>query len=69
LATIGNDYSANNPYSAVSLSPASLNNTIITFSPSIVNSTSDMIFTIVTTNILPIGSSILIKYPISLYWA
>jgi hypothetical protein len=68
LATVGNDYSANNPFSAVSLSPATLNQSIINFNPNTVNTTSDMIFTIVTTNTLPVGSTIIIKFPTNNAW-
>lgn len=69
LVTVGIDYSANDPFAAVSLSPDQFTNTLITFNPSTVNTTSNMIFNIKTTNKLPIGASIIIKFPYNLQWA
>lgn len=69
LVTIGSDYSANDPFAAVSLTPNQFTSTLITFNPSIVNTTSSMVITLTTTNRLPIGSNIIIKFPYNLQWA
>lgn len=69
LATIGADYSANDPFSAVSLTPDVFNSATIGFNPVVVNTTGDMIVTLVNTNKLPAGSYIMVKFPNNLAWA
>lgn len=68
LVTIGADYSSNDPNAAVSLTPAVFNQSLINFSPATVNTTGNMVFTLTTTNRLPIGSSITVKFPFNLQW-
>lgn len=52
MVTVGNDYSANDIFSAVQLTPALFDNisTIVTFSNPIVNTSSNLLITLNTTN-------------------
>lgn len=68
LATVGSDYSANDQFSAISLTPASFSSASIVFDPTTVNTTGKMIITIKTTNRLPLGSYFQIKFPTNLAW-
>lgn len=68
LVTIGLDYSATDPFAAVSLTPALFTTTILSFNPATVNTTSNMIINLTTTNKLPVGSSIVVKFPYNLQW-
>ena len=50
LVYIGSDISANDPFSAVSLSPGTLTSISLTFDPSTVNTTSDLHIKVIPTN-------------------
>lgn len=66
---IGNDNSANDSFSAVSLTPADLTAITITFSPAYVNTTGSMHINFQPTNPLPAGSTIVVEFPFSITWA
>ena len=68
LATIGIDYSAYDPFAALSLTPAIFTQCYLTFSPSIVNTTANLIVSLMLTNSIPAGGSILVSFPTSLSW-
>lgn len=60
---IGDDYTAIDPFSAISLIPDVFNSISVNFNPSIVNTTGNMIVNFVNTNRLPIGAVISVKLP------
>ena len=67
VVKLGVDYSANS--TTVSLTPASLLASTITFSPTQVNTTGDMIINITLLNALPKNGSIVVKFAPSLQWS
>jgi hypothetical protein len=67
--TIGSDSTGIGFYaSVVTLEPAQFLSCSITFSPNIVNSTGNMILTMVPTNAIPSTGSIQVQFPSSLRW-
>lgn len=67
VVKIGNDYSDNS--ATVTMQPAGFTSCGVTFSPTQVNTTGNMIVTLVLANAIPRNGTIDIKFPISRQWA
>lgn len=68
-AQIGVDVSASDSLGVVTLQPGSFQNVAVTFDPTTVNTTGNMIITAVLGNSVPADGTITILFPSSLRWS
>lgn len=69
IGVIGLDYSSSSPSAQLTFTPAILASLSVTFAGKVVNRTSDMIISMVTTNQIPVNGKVTVQFPSTLVWA